>query len=205
MRRRNSLLIVLSLALLMAPSTATAVETGKVLIADEARATFSYGFSYDLGWTTCDVTYDIWVSVLVGKHGELAPGGALQDISRLYASNNIVDTCFGDQFFEGEVALDSEDVEYVPLESFTIDDVYVDIRSEYGYVQFFRLDLTWIATSDLMHQGYDMGRPPTVFQVENFVWADVTGTFEINYDLLLPGEPWGGDISRLRQIGPPAP
>ena len=181
------------------------VQSGTRLAADEARATFfvtTYPYYPD---TTCGYSHNIWLSVLVGEAGGLAPGGKPAEVSRAYVSDTVEDTCSGDsRFYEGEVQLEAGDVEFDRLESFVLHDVHIEARSEDGDVQSFRFDLTWTKASKLMHQGYDFGPGPNVFQVENFVFAELAGTAELSpqVDLL---QDWGADITHLTQVGPPTP
>jgi hypothetical protein len=179
------------------------VQAGTRLVADEARATFFVTTHPYYPDTTCGYTHNIWLSVLVGEAGGLAPGGKPGEVSRAYVSDTVEDTCSGDsQFYEGEVQLEAGDVEFDRLESFVLHDVNIEARSEDGDLQSFRFDLTWTKASELMHQGYDFGPGPNVFQVENFVFAELAGTAELSpqIDLL---EDWEADITHLNQVGPP--
>lgn len=200
----NTQLTDLAFRLLNVPERGRPViQSGTRLAADEARATFLVTTYPNYPDTSCGYIHNIWLSVLVGKAGGLAPGGKPAEVSRAYVSDTVEDTCSGDvRFYEGEVQLEAGDVEFERLESFVLHDISIEATSEVGDVQSFRFDLTWTAASELMHQGYDFGPGPNVFQVENFVFAELAGTAELSPQVDLLQE-WGADIAHLTQVGPP--
>jgi hypothetical protein len=194
-------LLILTLAVGVLPGTASAVQPGQRLSADEARATFSVTNPQ----FPC-FTHDVWLSALVGDVMPLGPGAMPGDTSQVYASDSVNDSCTGQsQLFDGSVTLEPDQVDFVRLDSFAIHNVLLTVTSESGYVFWFTLDLTWTPTSKAMNGGYGLEPGPGLFQVERFVLADVTGTVLVTDDWYFPGQPWAGEIAHLTQIGPPRP
>lgn len=179
---------------------ASAAETGQRLGADEGRVTF---------WVTdpanpC-LTHEIWLSALVGELMPLSQGGAPSDVSWVYSTDHVIDTCTGTEveYLDGLVDLPLGEIEVERLESVSIQDVTVDLWSEGGNTLSLTVDLTW-SPSDTETTLIDNVGGSGAFQVERYVQALIEGSAVLDGNPI-SGDPWSGEISHLTQIGRPTP
>lgn len=199
MTRRIFLSMLLVTAMLLwVPGPALGVENGHRLWGDEARVTFWYSSPSNPCYE-----YELWASFLVGEVMPLAPGSRPQEESRVLAIVNAINTCTGgNTVFEGVAVIEPDQVDYVRLESYVVQDVYVEVGSEYGYWMFFSFDLSFTRVGEKVHGGYV---EESQFQVERWAEAAVEGTVVWNDMFTLPGESGQAELVHLTQIGTPRP
>jgi hypothetical protein len=180
--------------------SAVAAETGERLGADEGRANFSVTDPED----SC-LTHELWLSALVGELMPLGQGGKPSDVSWVYATDHVVDTCTGTEveYLDRLVDLAPAQVELERLESVSIHGVTVELWSEGGNTLSLSVDLTWTPSGS--QTGLVDNAGGQRFQVERFVPAEIAGSAVMNGDLVIPGQPWSGEISHLTQIARPTP
>jgi hypothetical protein len=190
------------LVLVWLSGTAVAAETGQRLAGDEGRANFSVTDPED----SC-LTHEIWLSAFVGEHMPLGQAGGPSDVTWVRATDHVIDTCSETEveYFDGIVVdLPPDQIKLERLESASVHDVTVELWSEGGNTLSLSVDLTWAPSGSDMTLIDNVGGSGA-FQVERFVPAKITGSAVMNEDLVIPGQPWSGEISHLTQIGRPTP
>jgi hypothetical protein len=192
----SSLLATVILVLVSGP--ALGIESGHRLRGDEARVTFWFSDPYD----SC-YEYELWTSFLVGEVMPLAPGSRPQDESRVYAIVNLSNICTGESTgLEGVASIEPNQVQFVRLESFEVENVYVEVSSEDGDWMSFSFDVSFTRTGEKVHGGYVEEEQ---FQVERWAEAAAEGTFSWNEVFTFPAEPGQAELVYLTQIGTPRP
>lgn len=190
--------LLATVMLLWVPGQAAGVESGHRLRGDEARVTFWLTTPYN----SC-YEYELWASFLVGEVMPLAPGSRPQEESRVLAIVNVNNTCTGaSTVYEGAAAIEPDQVKFVSLESFAVQDVHVEVSSELGYWMFFSFDLSFNRVGEKVHGGYV---EESQFQVERWAEAAVEGSVVWNDMFTLPGESGQAELVHLTQIGTPRP
>jgi hypothetical protein len=195
-----TLVVAIVLVVVWLSGTAVAAETRERLAGDEGRANFSVTDPED----SC-LTHEIWLSALVGEHMPLSQAGGPSDVSWVRATDHVIDTCTETEveYFDGIVVdLPPEQIELERLESVSVHNVTVGLWSEAGNTLSLTFDLTWTPSGSETTFIYNVGGSEAL-QVERYVPAEVTGSAVMNQELVIPGQPWSGEISHLTQIGRP--
>lgn len=196
-----TLVVAIGLIVVGFSGIAFAADTRERLAGDEGRANFSVTDPED----SC-LTHEIWLSAFVGEHMPLGQAGGPSDVTWVRATDHVIDMCTGTEveYFDGIVVdLPPDQIEVERLESASVNDVTVELWSEASNTLSLTFNLTWTPIGPATPFIYNVGGSEAL-QVERFVPAEIRGSAVMNGDLVIPGQPWSGEISHLTQIGRPA-